>query len=252
MKVKVFRPHLDDVESLSYGKGAKKQRGTGSRSVCHRLNKDERKLYELAKQAGYLTVRGTGYRKERKGSPLCNIYRQRCDALEEICVIIEKRTEEDMVVIDLSTLRVKNDSTFLSLILENVLKGKYPDLYLDADSNVSFKDDVSNGARRKFVSKSSVTNPIDWEVVKTKPIWGVNERLITVTCARDVAKALAIDVLKESKNFDVSEMSEMDELKEQRSSDDEIIKAAQIDGDEKATIIRQDVDDDSSIDWDDI
>lgn len=56
---KVFRPNLDNVESLSFGKGAKRNRGMGSRYVCHRLNIDERTCYELAKKAGYLTVRGT-------------------------------------------------------------------------------------------------------------------------------------------------------------------------------------------------
>lgn len=50
VRPKVFRPHLDDVERLSYGKGAKKQRGTGSKYHCHRLNQEERKLFELAKK----------------------------------------------------------------------------------------------------------------------------------------------------------------------------------------------------------
>jgi len=191
MRTKVFRPFLDDVERLSYGQGAKKQRGTGSRFVCHRLNRDERKLYDLAKQAGYLTVRGTGYRKERKGSPVCNTFRQRCDALEEICVIVEKRADTDTLIIDFSTLRVRDDTQFVSLILENVLKAKYPDLY-SATKNCD--DD----------SCSIIQKPIIWDAVKTKPIWCVNERLITLNCARDVAKSLAIDVLKESMKFDAN------------------------------------------------
>jgi len=126
---KVFRANLDDVENLSYGKGAKRQRGTGSRHTCHRLNRDERRLYDLAKRDGYLTVKGTGYRKERKGSPLCNTFRQRCDALEEICIVIEKRSDYDTVVIDFSTLRVPNDAQYVSLLLENVFRLKYPEFY---------------------------------------------------------------------------------------------------------------------------
>jgi hypothetical protein len=184
---KVFRPHLDDVERLSFGKGAKRNRGTGSRDVCHRLNRDERTSYDLAKKAGYLTVRGTGYRKERKGSPLCNTYRQRCDALEEICIIVEKRSDQDMIVIDFSTLRVVDDAQFVSLVVKNVFQAKYPDLQLDIENQDT---------------KTSVAAPIEWDAVKTKPIWGVNERLITVDCDRDVAKALAIDILKEIKGFD--------------------------------------------------
>ena len=44
-----WRPSLDDVESISRG-GAAKNRGTGSRRVPHRLNSEERGLYDLAKK----------------------------------------------------------------------------------------------------------------------------------------------------------------------------------------------------------
>merc|ERR1740133_174851 len=46
-----------------------------------------------------------------------------------------------------------------------------------------------------------IRTPIDWETVKTKPIWAINERLLIVPCDRDIAKELAIDILKESSNF---------------------------------------------------
>ncbi|CAN0161968.1 unnamed protein product, partial [Scytosiphon promiscuus] len=81
------RPSLDDVERLSRGQAAKK-RGTGSRGVCHRLNESERKAYDLAKKQGYVVLRGTGYRKERKGSPLQNIFRQFCDAKATTCTSV--------------------------------------------------------------------------------------------------------------------------------------------------------------------
>jgi len=181
MRSKAFRPNLDDVENLSYGKGAKKNRGTGSRHICHRLNTQERKLYELAKRSGFLTVRGTGYRKERKGSPVCNTYRQRCDALDEICIIIEKRMEHDTVVIDFSTLRVMDDTEYASTVVEHILKANYPQLIYE-DSTI----------------RSTL---IDWDAVRTKPIWDINERLIKVECDRDEAKALAAEVWKESSNF---------------------------------------------------
>ena len=44
---------------------------------------------------GYLAVRGTGYRKERKGNPLPNIFRQWCDAKEVPCIVIEQVTGEE-------------------------------------------------------------------------------------------------------------------------------------------------------------
>jgi hypothetical protein len=253
MKVKVFRPHLDDVERLSYGKGAKKQRGTGSRSVCHRLNQEERKLYDLARQAGYLTIRGTGYRKERKGSPLCNIYRQRCDAREELCVMVKKSTIEDTVMIDFSTLRVKDDATFVQTILENVFQSKYPDLYLSVTEQNRAEMEIyalnENNAVFRALSKTSVAFPIDWDAVKTKPIWGVNERLITVACERDVAKALAMDILKESLNFDPS-LFELSYVSENLDDQPINVEQAEINPEEFAGSV--DGDSDCDIDWDDI
>ena len=49
----VWRPSLDDVQRISTGDAAK-HRGTGSRAVPHRLNAEERKAYDLAKQVGLL------------------------------------------------------------------------------------------------------------------------------------------------------------------------------------------------------
>ena len=73
---RIWRPSLDDVDKISRGQGAR-VRGTGSRAVPHRLNRDERAEYERAQRKGFLELRSNaGYRKERKGSPLFNIWRQ--------------------------------------------------------------------------------------------------------------------------------------------------------------------------------
>ena len=60
---------------------------------------------------GFLVTRGSGYRKERKGSPLANIYRQWCDAQAKACIIVLQSTGSsimDTVLVDLSTLRMKD------------------------------------------------------------------------------------------------------------------------------------------------
>jgi hypothetical protein len=232
MKAKVFRPHLDDVERLSYGKGATKRRGTGSRYHCHRLNQEERRLYELAKVSSFLTVRGNGYRKERKGSPLQNIWRQRCDALATLAVCVEKRCTEDTVVMDFSTLRVLDDAPFVKMIVDNVLQAKYPDLY----------ELVVDGA----VLSSLLQTPVDLDAIKTRPIWAINERLLKIPCARDVAKSLAIDVMKESSHFLLH-----DYQYERINVHDITTSDATIEIDVKR---RKDDDrsDDDSIDWDDL
>jgi len=184
--MKVFRPHLDDVENLSHGKGAKKQRGTGSRQVCHRLNRDERKRFEMAKQS-YLIMRGTGYRKNRKGSPLYNIYRQRCDALEEIAIMIDQRADADTVLVDFSTLRVTDDTRFVSTIVEDILQSKYPNVFI----SLAEEDKIAK----------LLQQPIDIAKIQSLPIWGVKERILPITCDRDLAKKIAKDILDVSSKF---------------------------------------------------
>ena len=89
LQLQSARPTLDDVERISYGQAAKK-RGTGSRNVPHRLNEMERKEWEVAKKRRYLQLRGTGWRRERGDSPLQNIYRQLCDALNIPCIVVAR------------------------------------------------------------------------------------------------------------------------------------------------------------------
>ena len=60
-RTKCWRPTVQDVENISWGKPAKKK-GTGSRGVPHRLNHDEeRKLFDQARKKGFLEVAGSGW-----------------------------------------------------------------------------------------------------------------------------------------------------------------------------------------------
>jgi len=190
---KVFRANLDDVENLSYGRGAKKKRGTGSRFTCHRLNRDERRVFDQSKRDGFLTVRGTGYRKNRGGSPIWNTFRQRCDALAKPCVVIEKRSDVDRVVIDISTLRIPDDSSIVSFLLETVFS-KHPEFY---NALISYSIDNSISDTNLAVQNNTTYQPIHWDAVQSNPIWGVNERFLAVKCERGIAKSIALDVLKE-------------------------------------------------------
>ena len=66
-------------------------------------------MYNIAKKRGWLVLRGSGYRRERKASPLANIYRQYCDAMNIPCVVISNTptaTTTTTAMIDISTLRV--------------------------------------------------------------------------------------------------------------------------------------------------
>lgn len=56
---------------------------------------------------GFLTLRGSAYRRSRKASPLANTYRQWCDALAAACVLVEQDSAGglDTVLVDLAPLR---------------------------------------------------------------------------------------------------------------------------------------------------
>ena len=64
------------------------------------------------RRQGFLSVRGTGYRKGRKGHPLPNIWRQWCDAKGQPCVVVEQDASggasRDVVVVDLAPLRASD------------------------------------------------------------------------------------------------------------------------------------------------
>lgn len=105
------RPDPRDVLRLSRGEKALR-RGTGSRDVAHRLNAEEAKQFEVAQRRRFVVLKGDGYRRERRGSPLCNTWRQWADAFAWPAVQVRQGSggqSLDTVVIDLSTLRTTED-----------------------------------------------------------------------------------------------------------------------------------------------
>ena len=116
-RVAAVRPTMRDVINLSRGEAATR-RGLGSRRVPHRLNAEERKAYELAERKGFVAVIGSGMRRERKGSPLLNILRQRADALAQPLVWVEKASRgqtQDFACIDYSPLRLPDADALSTL-----------------------------------------------------------------------------------------------------------------------------------------
>ena len=100
-----WRPTVNDVERISWGKPAKKK-GTGSRNVPHRLNEEERFLFEHARRKGYLEIAGSGWRSQRREAPLLNSYRSLCDARGQASIVLHKgSTGMDELVVDISPLR---------------------------------------------------------------------------------------------------------------------------------------------------
>lgn len=211
------RPAPADVERLSRGQGAK-QRGTGSRAVPHRLNAEERRVYELAAGRGFATVDSNlGYRRERKGSPLFNTWRMWNDARGHPAIFVVKRGQRrptDELWLDLSTLRGELQdlatsprdlvNTLDELLSENgvvELDGQPPDRYrqvYDHDSSQQDAHDVGNDAPlfENWQSNLGDGGSNANEDVDLIPTWRIQEvwlkyRFEDRARAKDAAKTVA-------------------------------------------------------------
>jgi len=110
----MWRPDKQDVERISWGKPAKKK-GVGSRGVPHRLNQEERQLFDAASRSkGFLEVTGSAWRSQRRDAPLLNTYRSWCDACAQASIVVHKSSNgvEDAVVVDISPLRLETAAQF--------------------------------------------------------------------------------------------------------------------------------------------
>jgi hypothetical protein len=214
--VRVRRPTLDDIQRISEGKGAK-TRGTGSRQVPHRLNQEERDAYNLARDKGYLTVRGSGgYRRERKGSPLANIYRQLSDAHGRPCIIVDLEAggAGDTVLVDLSPLRQADTSAGEAAAVgvageagvPPLARGAYgspftvivPHEMLDLlEAAAARREGGGEGGAQLEggpAAGGEAASEEDEEALRhlcTAPIWQQPPRLVAFRCTRPEAKALA-------------------------------------------------------------
>ena len=118
------------------------------------------------------------------------------------------------------------------MIVRNVLKAKYPDLH----------EFVADAA-----ASSLLKTPINWEENKTRPIWAINERLLMIPCARNVAKSVAADVVKESTQFILQDFQQERIVLEDTSPS---LMPKEVD--DKVASMGCDNSDDEGIDWDDI
>lgn len=86
--------------------------------VIHRLS-GTCQAFDVAKKQGYVVLRGTGYRRERKGSPLLNIFRQFCDAKAVACIsVCTVRYNQGGQNIQCNTMSQKEDLYDLLLYFE--------------------------------------------------------------------------------------------------------------------------------------
>lgn len=179
-----WRPTVNDVERISWGKPAKKK-GTGSRGVPHRLNSEERKLFDMARRHGFLQVPGSAWRSQRREAPLMNTFRSLCDARAQPSIVLHKQSNGiDDVVVDLSPLR--NPTLFQSVAEECLALHSDGEIVesLVSEHNTSDTDAVSAVAE-------DAADP--WG---TCPIYQLPSYCITWELPRSNAKALGKSLAK--------------------------------------------------------
>ena len=194
-RVTDWRPTLDDVERISWGKPAKRK-GTGSRGVPHRLNDEERTLFEQARSRGFLEVAGSGWRKQRRDSPLLNSYRLLCDARARVSIVLHKgNTGIDVLAIDLSPLRYPEMfDDIAKACLGNHDGGK---ALFELEVTESLGDDIGKRNEEDTQDSKSDVNPWEGRPIHQLPCYSIEWEL-----PRSDAKKLG---KKMSRLFDTAE-----------------------------------------------
>jgi len=173
---KCWRPTIQDVENISWGKPAKKK-GTGSRGVPHRLNEEERLLFDQARRRGFLEIIGSGWRAQRGAAPLVNSYRSLCDARGQVCITLHKgNTGLDELVVDFSPLRLPETFQLLEQDMVDfvALETSYRASEEIEDSEIEIADMVEEG--KEDVDDSWNSRPIyqlptycvSWEIQRSE------------------------------------------------------------------------------------
>lgn len=144
--------------------------------VCSRLTCASLRALLCSQKKGYVVLTSGGYRRERKGSPLANSWRQYADANAWPCILLHNGGGEpprpEVVVVDLSPLRVADAAGYHTTHAACLARGK------DLGATLT-RDDV--------VADSPPGEPND-----SGAIWQLRPVNLEFTCAdRASAKVLA-------------------------------------------------------------
>lgn len=200
-RMDVWRPDINDVERISFGKPAKKK-GTGSRGVPHRLNLDERFLFDNARKKGFLETEGSGWRSQRREAPLLNSYRSLCDARGQASIVLHKgSTGMDELVCDLSPLR--NPVIFDQVASKCLELQDGGEVVFQGSGSEEFGDEQEEETEDLFITLDIVDQAIKenkkslndgpWE---TRPIYQLPPYCISWELQRSEAKALGKTLAK--------------------------------------------------------
>jgi len=175
--------------------------------VPHRLNSDERVLYDLARRKGFLEMAGSGWRKQRSDAPLANTYRSWCDAAAVGCLVLHKSNPLDELVLDLSPLRSPASFTDAAAFCLS-LPGAADGVIVEAGSSLSRELPTGYGAEageeaeeaeeaEEGVQSGAELLAARADAFATEPIYRLPALAISWARPRSDAKALAKLLAKE-------------------------------------------------------
>ncbi len=180
-RMNCWRPTVNDVERISWGKPAK-QKGTGSRGVPHRLNEEERFLFDQARRKGFLEIAGSGWRSQRREAPLLNSYRSLCDARGQASIVLHKGSSGmDELVVDISPLR----TPAMFLTVADYCQQKFEGAQILNEETFAIPDDAESTNEDESSEANSVIS--SWE---SRPIYQLPPFCIAWELERPEAKAL--------------------------------------------------------------
>jgi hypothetical protein len=184
-----WRPDIRDVEKISWGMPAKKK-GTGSRGTPHRLNEEERRAFDQARRQGFLQVKGSSWRSQRRDAPLLNSYRSLMDARGRPAIVLHKLNpsigstgSEDMLVVDLSPLRYPDE---FDDVAQKVKALVYTELQIiQANENVE-----QLSAEEEDEPLEELQGDLDKTMYETRPIYQLPSYSICFKATRQEGKEI--------------------------------------------------------------
>ncbi|KAL7515310.1 hypothetical protein ACHAXN_012775 [Cyclotella atomus] len=166
-----WRPDIRDVEKISWGMPAKKK-GTGSRGTPHRLNEEERRAFDQARRQGFLQVKGSSWRSQRRDAPLLNSYRSLMDARGRPAIVLHKLNP---------TSGITDGEDMLVKVKERV----YSELQIRADENV---EKIS--AEEEDETLDELRDNFDRTMYETRPIYQLPSYSICFKATRQEGKEI--------------------------------------------------------------
>jgi hypothetical protein len=189
-----WRPHVRDVENISWGLPAKKKKGTGSRGIPHRLNQEERLAFDQARRHGFLQVTGSAWRSQRRDAPLLNSYRSLMDARGRPMIVLHKMNpnnpssvismsdSSDRLVVDLSPLRLPLEFGRIEMELKYRLMAEFN---IDSQHIDSDDDDAED-----IVEESDTGEKLDDDGWETRPIYQLPPHSLSWNVSRQQGKLM--------------------------------------------------------------